>query len=267
MGQYYKIQITRKLNKPKEEEGVAIHEILFGAREDEKEPKYAAKIFDKGKGAYKTIVSESYGKRWEGDWINTSEFVALEQLLYNKRAVVNVVWDYSNGASVTWWDTFEEKNFYNLWETIKEKIKRYEKKRPRYLINYTYNLYVDMEEYWFLGDKEANGTYYHMVYHPIALLCNVWDTTVDEWYMGINGHNIWKRCNTVIWMSDEVPEGCREDTKESLFVENQNRKYEIVRTKYKYYMAIDTEGNIIKEFNNWDEINEWEMNYFNEVGK
>ena len=155
MGQYYKIQITRKLNKPKKEEWVAVHHILFGAREDEKEPRYASEIFDKSKGLFRTIVSESYGKRWEGDYINSAEFIALEQMLYNKRAVVNIVGDYSKGASVTWWDTFEEKNFLNLWKTIKEKLKRYEIKRPRYLINYTYNVYVDMDEYEFLADKEA----------------------------------------------------------------------------------------------------------------
>ena len=67
-------------------------------------------------------------------------------MLYNKRAVVNIVWDYSKWASVTWWDTFEEKNFYEIGDKIRDEVKR-----PRYLINYTHKIYVDM-------DDEGKGT-------------------------------------------------------------------------------------------------------------
>ena len=264
MGQYYKIQITRKLNKPKEEEKewVAVHEILFGARETEKEPRYAAEIFDKEKGAYKTIVSESYGKRGEGDHLNSSEFIALEQMLYNKRAVVNIVGDYSRGASVTWWDTFEEKNFYEIGDKIRD-----EAKRPRYLINYTHNIYVDMEEYEIEAMKEAKNTWdwdrFWEVYHPIALLCNVWKRESDEYYMGMNVINIGNRCCTVIWMSDTLPERCQNDTQNSIFVQNFKRKYEIIRTKFLYFTAINTEWEIIKRFDSYDEINKREKEYFN----
>jgi len=264
MGQYYKIQITRKLNKPKEEkkEWAAIHEILFGAREDEKEPRYALEIFDKSKGLFKTIVSESYGKRWEGDHIDSAEFIALEQMLYNKRAVVNIVWDYSKWASITRWDTFEEKNFYEIGDKIRDEVKR-----PRYLINYTHKIYVDMDEYRELAEEETKNSIYKDdadIFHPIALLLNVWDTVNDERYIGMNRHNIGSRCDTVIWMSDTLPEGCKNDTKNSVFVENGKRWYEITKTRNTYYIAIDEQGEIIKRFQNYWEIYEREMNYFKE---
>lgn len=268
MGQYYKIQITRKTTKPKEEEWVAIHEILFGAREDEKEPRYASEILRKEKGEFKTIVSESYGKRGEWDHLNSAEFVALEQLLYDKRAVVSIVWDYSKWASITRWDCFEEKNFYE----IGDKLKDCGVKRPRYLINYTYNIYVDMEEYEIEAGREAKNTWdwdrFWEVYHPIALLCNVWKRESYEYYMGMNIINIGNRCDTVIWMSDTLPAGCQNDTQNSIFVQNFKRKYEIIRTKFSYFTAINTEWEIIKRFDSYDEINKREKEYFNwEDGK
>lgn len=255
MGQYYKIQITRKISKPQKEEGT----ILFGAREDEKEPRYASEIFDESKGLFKTIVSESYGKRGEGDHLDSAEFLTLEQLLYNKRAVVNIVWDYSKWASITRWDTFEEKNFYEIGERIRDEVKR-----PRYLINYTLNIYVDMEEYRKLAEEEVKNSIYDDIFHPIALLLNVWDTVYDERYIGINRYNIGSRCNEVIWMSDTLPARCQNDTKHCVFVENGRRWYEITRTRNTYYIAIDEQGEIIKRFETYWEIYEREMNYFKE---
>lgn len=252
MGQYYKIQITRKTTKPKEDG------VLFWIREDE--PIYASEIFRKERGEFKTIVSESYGKRGEWDQLNSAEFVALEQLLYNKKAVVSIVWDYSKWSSITRWDCFEEKNFYETGD----KLKDCGVKRPKYLINYTYNTYVDMKEYKIEAEKEVKNSWgdFEDIYHPIALLCNVWRWEPDECYRGMNVINIGDRCDTVIWMSDTLPAGCQNSTKNSIFVQNLKRQYEIIRTKSLYYTAISTEWEIIKRFDSYDEINEREEEYF-----
>lgn len=242
MGQYYKVVLTKNSN-------------WYDA-------KYASDILDKERGVVKTLTSNSYWKRWEWDMVDHEHFFVLEKMLKNDRGIVSICGDYSRWSSHFWYGDYEEKDFYELADKLKREEHTRED-RQRYIVNYTYKLYVDMDEIHDLYKKYYWDSKYfgYTLYHPLALLCNMWDAyNVDEYYRGLNKDSAGCWCDTVVWMSDTIPEWFENFTKVSLFVQDNQIDYRILRTYEWWYISIKRDWSVDTVFDNYDEIAQYEYN-------